>query len=207
MRGFIVTFSIALSIVCAVIAFSKVNANPNDLDTTTVAKTYVETDKQGRVVSELTMVHEQGMWVEKYKRVISYTNDEVIDITYEFNDGKWKQVSNTVRTYDEESLLSKVTFELQEANSTWLQKESLDFADLSYSPDDMVHDVVYDANGNLLQDAVYEWKDGHKGRGLEMQEFSYNGNGEMTTRTTFQWHGGGWQKETVSDMHYIACRY
>lgn len=204
MRGFTITFTIALGIVCAVVAFSKESNRPNNLNNVTLAKTYIQTDSANRTLSELTMVCENGIWSEKYKRVYSYTEGRVFDLTYKFENGHWNQISNTIRTYQDASLLSKVSYTLQESDSIWVETEKQSYADLSYDPENRLHDMEFDLNGNLLTDAVYEWSNEQRGKGISKEEFGYTKQGELSKRTQYAWHNGEWKKNMVADMHYIS---
>ncbi len=203
MKNLAISFGLSLAIICAVITFNKINANnPSQTDDTTIAKTFVETDSLGRVTLELTMQLKDNVWVEHTKQVMKYTSDKVEKSLYLFENKGWVRLSSQVVAISEsENDMNDNASQNHSPERILLSLSN----DLSFDEPDILHDIAFDKDGNLILNAVYEWDNNTKSKGITMFEYNYS-NGELSRTTTYAWNSNKWQKTKVSDLHYISTR-
>ena len=142
MKHLTITFGLAVGLICMVILYNKSQSNELEAGTTTIAKTIVETDANGNVTSELTMVIAGNRWVEKTKKMMSYEQGRKTEVNYEFNDGKWVEVSKVVKLYNAEEVLNNEVMYAM-ANQVWIETEKRSYDDLS-ADSDVMEDLVFD---------------------------------------------------------------
>ena len=202
MKHLTITFAVAVGLICVAIMYNKAQANENEMGTTTIAKTIVETDVEGKVTSELTMVIEGNRWVEKSKKEISYAQGCKTEVTYAFEDTKWIEVAKVVKSYSgEESLSNEVCYAM--TDRVWVEKENKSYTDLS-KDNGVLEDTVYDKDGNLIMSATYKWEDEEKEAGIEKTEYVYDAEGSLCRVVSYTWNGKSWNKEQVADMLYVS---
>lgn len=202
MKNLTITFGLAVGLICAVIVYNKVQSNEVESGTTAVAKTIVETDSEGNVTSELTMVISGNRWVEKSKKEYAYSAGVRTETTYDFRRDEWVEVAKVISKYDVNNVLvGEEKYSL--ANNEWVQDGKKSYNDLSFDDGEM-EDMVFDKDGNLLMSATYEWVNGVKGEGVEKNEYVYNGSGMPCRHISYSWNGQDWQKRQVSDLLYVS---
>lgn len=202
MKHLTITFAVAVGLICVAIMYNKAQVNENEMGTTTIAKTIVETDVEGKVTSELTMVIEGNRWVEKSKKEISYAHGCKTEVTYAFEDMKWVEVAKVVKSYSgEESLSNEVCYAM--TDRVWVEKENKSYTDLS-KDNGVLEDTVYDKDGNLIMSATYKWEDEEKETGIEKTEYVYDAEGSLCRVVSYTWNGKSWNKEQVADMLYVS---
>lgn len=204
MKHLTVTFGLAVGIICSVVIYNKVQSNVFDMQSAKVAKTIVETDSEGRVISELTMVISGNRWVEESKRVISYAHDYKIEAVYEHQNDVWVEQEKIISSYYNNSLIKTVSYTLTE-NEKWVESSKKSFDDLSYD-DGTMHDMVFDKDGNLIMSATYKWDEGENIAGVEKNEYVYNNNGMPSRQISYNWDGKEWRKAEVADLLYVSQR-
>lgn len=202
MKHLTVTFGLAVGIICSVVIYNKVQSNVFDMQSAKVAKTIVETDSEGRVISELTMVISGNRWVEESKRVISYAHDYKIEAVYEHQNDVWVEQEKIISSYYNNSLIKTVSYTLTE-NEKWVESSKKSFDDLSYD-DGTMHDMVFDKDGNLIMSATYKWDEGENIAGVEKNEYVYNNNGMPSRQISYNWDGKEWRKAEVADLLYVS---
>ncbi len=190
MRNLAISFGLAIAIICAVVSINRINADNQDENVgATIAKTFVETDSEGRVTLELTMQLKDNVWVEKSKLVTKYDGENAEKTMYLFENNNWVRLSNQVIPNQEDEGVTRISLSLNN--------------DLSFDDPDILHDIAFDKDGNLILDAVYEWDNNTKSKGVAMFEYNYS-DGELSKKTTYAWNNKGWHKDIISDMLYIT---
>lgn len=205
MKYLTITFGIAVSLICSTVIYNKVQHNEEDLNSAMVAKTIVETDEEGRSSVELTMVISGNRWIEDSKRVFAYSKDCKIETIYNSRNGKWVAVEKHISSYNNNSLIETVSYTLAD-NNQWIESGKESFEDLSYD-DGMVHDMVFDKNGNLIMSATYKWDEETMANGVSKSEFVYDNNGMPCRHISYNWEDNSWQKSEIADYIYITQRF
>jgi hypothetical protein len=202
MKHLTITFGLAVGLICMVILYNKSQSNELEAGTTTIAKTIVETDANGNVTSELTMVIAGNRWVEKTKKMMSYGQGCKTEVNYEFNDGKWVEVSKVVKLYNAEEVLNNEVMYAM-ANQIWVEIEKRSYDDLS-TDSDVMEDLVFDKDGNLIMCATYMWNGSVKDKGVNKTEYVYDGGGAPCRQISYDWKNDSWHKSQVSDLLYVS---
>ena len=202
MKHLTITFGLAVGLICMVILYNKSQSNELEAGTTTIAKTIVETDANGNVTSELTMVIAGNRWVEKTKKMMSYEQGRKTEVNYEFNDGKWVEVSKVVKLYNAEEVLNNEVMYAM-ANQVWVETEKRSYDDLS-ADSDVMEDLVFDKEGNLIMCATYMWNGSVKDKGVNKTEYVYDGSGAPCRQISYNWKNDSWHKSQVSDLLYVS---
>jgi hypothetical protein len=205
MKHLTITFGLAVGLICAAMWYNKTQSNDMEAGTATIAKTIVETDAEGNVTSELTMVISGNRWVEKSKKEISYAQGCRTELNFDYVNGIWVEVSKVVKMYGEyETLNNEVCYAM--SNKEWIEKGNKTYTDLSLD-NGLLEDLVFDKDGNLIMSATYEWNDNAKNKGVNKVEYVYDGNGMPCRMISYAWDGESWSKEQVSDILYVSMMY
>lgn len=202
MKNLTITFALAVSLICSAVIYNKIQHDEQGQSSTTVAKTIVETDDEGRPSVEMTMVISGNRWVERSKKLYAYSNNCTIETLYNCYNGDWVAEEKIISSYNNNSLIKTVSYSLAD-NETWVESSKESFDDLSYD-DGMMHDLVFDKDGNLIMSAVYKWDDDSVETGVEKVEYVYDNNGIPMRHISYCWVGDTWQKTEVSDFLYIT---
>ncbi len=175
MKALAITFGIAFAIIGAAIFCE----TPSSDDICKTGQTLVTQDQDGRTIMELTLEAKGKKWQEVSKIQTSYSGNVAESISYEKNNGEWIA---TQRTVSQSSCDSDHSYAL----------------DKIIVDDNTYNDMLFDANGNLIMLATYQWTDSQK-HGISKQEYEYN-NQQPTKISTYAWDGKDWNKQTVSNL-------
>lgn len=192
MKSLAITFFTAIAIVgialiCDV-ASGKVSTEENGL----VGKTTITRDSRGRIISELTVAINGKEWQETSMRQLSYYDNKNEAVTYKKVDGSWMATSKVV-TETSNGVPVSLSYFVSSPSGRWVEVAEQKADDLSSN--DVVDDVVFDADGNLVMKATYVYKDGER-LGIQKEEYGYEDNTQKT-RVFYAWNGDRWSK-TVS---------
>lgn len=197
MKTLAVTFLSAIAIICAAIICDSLTNESCDEDACLVGKTIVSRDIYGRVTNELTLAINGKEWRETSMKQVSYSDNKVETTTYDKVNGTWVPVSRLVSVSVNGVDATKTYYEADAAGH-WSIAANFDEADLSN--DDVVDDLVFDANGNIVMQATYVYN-GDKRVGLQKEEYEYEGNSQVR-RTSYSWGADQWRKDLSSKLIY-----
>lgn len=197
MKTLAITFFTAVAIIGIALFCDYASSSITTDESSLVGRTTITRDSQGRVVSELTVAINGKEWQETAMKQLSYYDNKIEAVTYKKVDGAWIPTTKLVTETDGGMPVSYAYFS-SAANGNWVELAQQKVDDLSSN--DVVDDVVFDANGNIVMKATYVYHDGEK-TGIEKEEYAYEGN-TPKSRVSYAWSGSAWNKTLSAE--YVA---
>ncbi len=192
MKTLAVTFFTAIAIVCVAIVCDMASGRNTTEDSGLVGKTILTHDSEGRITSELTIAINGKEWQETSMKQLSYYDNKVEAVTYNKVNGAWTAASKVVTESVNGEPANSTYFEA-DPSGKWVAVAEQKGDDLS--DDEVVDDMVFDAEGNLVMKATYVYKGDNK-VGISKEEYGYEGSTQKS-RVSYAWVGNAWNK-TVS---------
>lgn len=200
MKRITLIFALSITLIAVVVAHNFFNHSDNDQNHYTIARTIVHTNPDNMISSKITMTLKNDKWVESSKVEYNYNGNQIEEICFENRNGNWEKTKKIVRELnDTKALISKTTYTYNQSN-TWETDTEEQFTDLSLD-DNLVHDIVFDKDGNLIMDATYKWDEGSS-NGISKEEYTYEKDGKPHQKISYVWSSNEWVKDEVSDMLY-----
>lgn len=193
MKTLAITFFSAIAIIGVAMFFDMMSVRDNVSEDCLIGKTILTRDAAGRVTSELTIAINGKEWQETSMKQLSYYDNKTEIVTYNKVDGSWSAASKVVSAIVNGEPVSS-TYYSATADGKWLAVAEQKEDDLSNS--DVVDDLVFDADGNLIMKATYLYK-GDSKIGLQKEEYGYEGSTEKT-RVFYAWGENHWNKTLSS---------
>lgn len=197
MKTLAITFFTAVAIIGIALVCDYASTTISASDNALVGRTTITRDSQGRVVSEVTVAINGKEWQETAMKQLSYYDNKTEAVTYKKVDGVWIPTSKLV-TETEDGMPVSYAYFTSAPNGSWIELAQQQADDLSSS--DVLDDVVFDANGNVVMKATYVYHNGER-TGIEKEEYAYEGN-TPKSRVSYAWSGNGWNKSLFSE--YVA---
>ena len=194
MKNLIFTFGLAIAIIGGAIAVDTIFGT--DSENCKLCKTVIEKDAKGRVTQEITLTADDKAWVETSKKETEYTPSFIETISYVKKGEEWVATDREISSVRMGLVTSVSTF-AKACDGSWVKTSERDLNNLS-SDLDLVEDLVFDANGNLIMKATYEWTENGKS-GISKEEYEY-AQGETNKVTSYNWNGRSWEMATISSV-------
>ena len=194
MKNVVITFALAIVIIGAALAYNS-NAAGHEVASYKQTRTVVVSDNTGRTVEVLTKEIDGGKWVETKKQSLKYSDGNVETVSYLKQGDEWSPVEKEVSYLCEGNVISATHYVMD--NGVWSVGSVDDYADLSAGTD-VVDDMVFDKDGNLVIKSTYKWS-GDVKTGLSREDYEY-ANGKCSRTISYAWNNGGWEKTEVSDI-------
>ncbi|MBP5365262.1 MAG: hypothetical protein J6Y82_05000 [Bacteroidales bacterium] len=200
MKRITLIFALSITLIAAVAAYNFYNHSDHDQNHYTIARTIVHTNPDNLITSKITMTLQNDKWIESTKVEYNYNGNQIEEIRFESHNGNWEKTKKIVRELnDAKALISKTTYTYNQSN-TWETDTEEQFTDLSLD-NNLLHDMVFDKNGNLIMDATYNWSEGLS-NGITKEEYTYEKDGKPNQTISYVWSSNEWVKDEVSDMLY-----
>lgn len=194
MKNVVITFALAIVVIGAAVAYNSLAAE-NEVANYKQTRTVVVNDNTGRVIEVLTKEVDGEKWVETKKQAMTYADGKVETVSYLKEDGDWSPVEKVVSYLCKGNVLSATHYTLE--GGVWNVGRVDDYADLSANSD-VVDDMVFDKDGNLVMKSTYLW-DGNAKKGVSREDYEY-ANGKCSRSISYVWNNGTWEKTVVSDI-------
>lgn len=195
MKTLAITFFTAIAIVGIALICDAASGKTSTEEAALVGKTIVTRDDYGRVISELTLAINGKEWEEAEMRQYSYYDNKSEAVTYKKVDGAWAATSKVV-TVTANGMPVSLAYFSSTPRGEWNEVAEQKADDLSC--DEVVDDLVFDANGNLVMKATYLYNEDGK-VGLDKEEYGYEANSQKT-RVQYAWNGNSWIKTVSSKV-------
>lgn len=189
MKTLAITFFTAIAIIGIALICDVASGKVSTEEAGLVGKTTITRDSRGRVISELTVAINGKEWQETSMKQLSYYDNKNEAVTYKKVDGAWMATSKVV-TETSNGVPVCYSYFVSSPSGRWVEVAEQKADDLSSN--DVVDDVVFDAEGNLVMKATYVYKDGER-LGLQKEEYGYEDNTQKT-RVFYAWNGDSWNK-------------
>lgn len=192
MKTLVITFFTAIAIIGIALICDVASRNVSEQETGLVGKTVITRDTRGRVITELTMAISGKEWQETAMKQLSYYDNKNEAVSYKKVDGSWAATSKVV-TETANGVPVNYTYFISSPSGRWVKVAEQQADDLSSN--DVVDDIVFDENGNVVMKATYVYRNGEK-LGIQKEEYGYEGD-TQNTRVLYSWAGDSWSR-TVS---------
>lgn len=196
MKTLATTFALATAIIIGAIAYSNSNSNASEMEVYNNGRTIVSHDALGRIVSELDVVADGKEWNETTLRQTTYEDNTAETVTYIKENGMWVAKTRQISEMSNGTISNVIRYDMS-IDGRWVVKGEMPTNDLSQESS-IVDDMMFDAQGNLVMKATYQYDNDGK-HGLEKDEYVYV-NGERKRTVSYTWNDNAWQKTSVNNI-------